>query len=265
MNTLRLFLLSPVGGVLTRVTVLLALAWMVQGMLRMKHPRWRLILWRTTLVLCALNAGSQIARRIELLWQGAFCPWKWRDTFAGVGLMFAMAIGAIGWGFTNARADEAAVTAQRWADTIPMKHYANGEWRFSLDIPKNWNSFPPVSANSPYEVIRFESRDDGFHDAIFFRNPLDPKKSATAWVEGVQKLLADDGFGNFVSGHATIGSRTVETLDFDRTRKDQTWSVRYYFCADGTLGYLLGFGTNTHKAEMFDLYDRMAKSFRSEE
>jgi hypothetical protein len=49
-------------------------------------------------------------------------------------------------------------------------------------------------------------------------------------------------------------------LDFDRPQGDGTWSCREYFVVEGTLGYTLGFGT-THKAGMFELYDRMAKSF----
>jgi hypothetical protein len=53
----------------------------------------------------------------------------------------------------------------------------------------------------------------------------------------------------------------VLTLDFDRSRPDgKTWSVREYFILDGTLSYVLGFGT-TDRDAMFGLYDRMAKSF----
>jgi len=49
-------------------------------------------------------------------------------------------------------------------------------------------------------------------------------------------------------------------LDFDRPQGDGTWSCREYFVVEGTLSYTLGFGT-TNKAGMFELYDRMAKSF----
>jgi hypothetical protein len=49
-------------------------------------------------------------------------------------------------------------------------------------------------------------------------------------------------------------------LGFDRAQGDLTWSCREYFIVEGTLGYTLGFGT-TNKAGMFELYDRMAKSF----
>ncbi len=79
----------------------------------------------------------------------------------------------------------------------------------------------------------------------------------------MQKILARGGFGNFVTGQTMIGSRSVGTLDFDKPepKGGGTWSCRHYFIPDGTLGYVLGFGTN-RKAEMFDLYDRMAKSFQ---
>jgi hypothetical protein len=138
-----------------------------------------------------------------------------------------------------------------------MKHYkSSGEWHFELDIPKRWNSFPPVPTNSPNEVIRFASHEDGNHLLIVFRNPYDP----------VQEHLAKDGFSNFVTGETTIGSRRVMTLDFDKWMADKggTWSCRHYYVADGTVRYTLGFGANRRDA-MFDLFDRMAKSFVSEE
>jgi Glyoxalase superfamily protein len=56
---------------------------------------------------------------------------------------------------------------------IAMKHYRSQEWDFSLDIPKRWNKFPPVSSNSPNEGIRFVSH-EGAHYCIAFRLPRDP-------------------------------------------------------------------------------------------
>jgi len=53
-NTLRLFLLSPLGELTLRWTVLLVFAWMANAMLRRSHPRRRLILWRGVLVLGCL-------------------------------------------------------------------------------------------------------------------------------------------------------------------------------------------------------------------
>ena len=59
--------------------------------------------------------------------------------------------------------------------TTDMKHYESSDWNFALDIPRRWNSFPPVPTNSPNEVIRFASREDGNHLLIIFRQPHDPK------------------------------------------------------------------------------------------
>ena len=225
-----------------------------------------------------LNGASQIAKRLNLLQHEGFRTWKRRDSMTGFGLVAGLALVAAGWGFSSANAAEAAASGQangsglpspesgRVAAQIPtkvteMKHYENSEWHFAMDIPKSWNAFPPVATNSPYEVIRFESHEDGIHLVIVFRNPIDPKKSLTEWSADVQKILARGGFGNFKTGQTTIGSRTVATLDFDKHIKSDIWSCRHYFIPDGTLGYILGFGTN-RRVEMFDLYDRMAKSFQ---
>ena len=72
--------------------------------------------------------------------------------------------------------------------------------------------------------------------------------------------LASKGFGNFTTAETKIGSRTVQTLDFNRPQGDGTWNCREYFVADGALGYTLGFGT-TNKAGMFELFERIAQSF----
>jgi len=145
-------------------------------------------------------------------------------------------------------------------NTTAMKHYESSEWNFALDIPKRWNSFPPVSSNSPYEVIRFASREDGTHLVIIFRKPHDPQQSLKAVSDQVQQVLASQGFGNFATAETTIGPRAALMLDFDRPQGDGTWSCREYFVVEGTLAYTLGFGT-TNKTGMFELYDRMAKSF----
>ncbi len=144
-----------------------------------------------------------------------------------------------------------------------LKHYESAEWKFAIDTPTNWNRFPPVSSNSPFEVTRFQSVENGVNDLlIVFREPRDPKESPTEWAAKIQGILAKGGFGNFVAGQTTIGSRTVLTLDFDRSIPGGgTWSCRHYMIADGTLRYVLGFGTN-QRAQIPDLYDRMAKTFR---
>ena len=141
-----------------------------------------------------------------------------------------------------------------------MKHYKSSEWQFALDIPTRWHRMPPVSTNSPNEVMRFVSKEDGTHLLIVFREVHDSKKSLADASDRAQEVLAKNGFGNFVSAETTIGSLTARTLDFDKPQGDGIWSCRHYFVSADTLRYTLGFGT-TNKAEMFEVYDRMAKSF----
>jgi hypothetical protein len=141
-----------------------------------------------------------------------------------------------------------------------MKHYESVEWNFALDIPMRWNSFPAVSANSPYEVIRFASYEDGKHMLIIFRMPHDPKKSLKDVSDQVQQVLIKGGYGNFSNAETRIGSRAVITLDFDKLQGDVKFNCRHYFLAEGTLGYTLGFGTS-NRAGMFETFDHMAKTF----
>jgi hypothetical protein len=141
------------------------------------------------------------------------------------------------------------------------KHYRSSEWSFALDIPRGWHAMPPVSTNSPNEVMRFVSKEDGSTNVlIIFRNVHEPKRTLKEVSDAVEQVLARNGFGNFAPGNTTIGSREALTLDFDRTKDGGTWSCRHYFVTDDTLRYTLGFGTN-RKADMFGLHDRMAKSF----
>ena len=145
-------------------------------------------------------------------------------------------------------------------NTTDMKHYKSSEWHFALDIPSCWHAMPPQCTSSPSEVMRFLSKEDGTHVLIVFRGIHDPKQALQDISDAVQKILASQGFGNFIPGKTTIGSRTALTLDFDKPKDGGIWSCRHYFVAEGTLRYTLGFGTNK-KAEIFELYDQMAKSF----
>jgi hypothetical protein len=145
-------------------------------------------------------------------------------------------------------------------NTTEMKRYRSAEWNFALDIPRRWHSFPPVSSNSPLEVIRFASKEDGTHLVIIFRGPRDPQTPLKEACDQAQQILSKQGFGNFTTTETAIGSRAALLLEFDRPQGGGTWSCREYFLADGTLQYTLGFGT-TNKDGMFELYDRMAKSF----
>ena len=144
--------------------------------------------------------------------------------------------------------------------TPEMKSYKSAEWNFALDIPKRWHAFPPVSSNSPLEVIRFASKEEGTHLVIVFRGPRDPNKPLKDVCEQTQKILAGSGFANFSTTETTIGTRPALRLEFDRPQDGGTWSCREYFVADDMLLYTLGFGTN-NKDAMFEIYDRMAGSF----
>jgi hypothetical protein len=142
-----------------------------------------------------------------------------------------------------------------------FKHYKNSKWNFELDIPAGWNMFPPVHTNSPFELLRFVSHENGKHLLILFRKPCDPAKSLKGLSDWAQKILAKAGFGNFVSAETTLGGKPALTLDFDRPEGENTWSCREYFIAEGTLAYILGFGTS-NKAAMFETFDCIAKSFQ---
>jgi hypothetical protein len=168
--------------------------------------------------------------------------------------------------FTQTRHSAAPLPAiccfsQQMADEA-MRRYQSRAWDFALDIPKRWNAFPPNPVNSPDEVIRFASGEGGNHLLIIFRSPNDPTVNEEERLKSIQQVLTKAGFSNFVSGETRIGSKVVRTLDFDRPINGYIWSCRHYFINDGTLVYVLGFGTTDRKA-MFGLFDRMAKSFVS--
>lgn len=142
-----------------------------------------------------------------------------------------------------------------------IKHYKSAQWGFELDIPKRWNSFPANPGNSPNEVIRFESVENGTQLLIVFRNPNDPSVGVKTVADNMEQTLAKNGFSNFVFNERQIGSKQLVTLDFDRPMPDGgTWSCRHYLFINGTLMYVLGFGT-TKGGAMLDQYDRMATSF----
>jgi hypothetical protein len=46
-------------------------------------------------------------------------------------------------------------------NALATRRYQNAEWNFGLDVPKGWNRFPPNLTNSPSEVMRFASGEDG--------------------------------------------------------------------------------------------------------
>jgi hypothetical protein len=168
-----------------------------------------------------------------------------------------------GWRACVAAFSDAALS-ESTLNPFELKRYRNSEWGFSLNVPARWNSFPVVLTNSPWEVMRFASHEDGFHNLIVFREPYDPKQSPEEHSKLIQEVLEKQGFSNFVSGKATIGSKTIVTLDFDKAFEASIWSCRHYFMIDGsTLAYVLGFGS-TKWADMNDLFGGMAQSFSIE-
>jgi hypothetical protein len=145
------------------------------------------------------------------------------------------------------------------------QHYQNTEWKFGLDVPKGWNRFPPVMANSPFEVVRFGSGQNGYQILIIFRNTMDAQSGIAAHIAAVEEELGKAGFGNFVTRQLTVGSRQVTTLDFSRTNADGlTWSCRQYMFVDGSLIYTLGFGTNAKPDAVLAQEDGIAESFTFE-
>jgi beta-lactamase regulating signal transducer with metallopeptidase domain len=205
--------------------------------------------------LCSAGvSGGSLRTRIEEIMTN---PVLGRLSVARKSLLSAMALIAIAAPIAVGMAGGAGD-----ADAPEMRHYTNSEWKFELDVPKRWIVMPPVSGNSPFEVLRFMSRENGNHNLIVFRNPVDPKQSMDVVLEQVQQVLAKAGFSNFVTGETTIGSRKVPTLEYSRLAPDgvTTWYCRQYFMFEGPLGFVLGFGT-TNRDEKFELYERMAKSF----
>jgi hypothetical protein len=145
-------------------------------------------------------------------------------------------------------------------NTADFYHYESPEWSFALDVPKRWNTAPPVAANSPYELIRFVPHKEGKHILIVYREPYNPLGSLKRSAERRQRILAGVGFGRFADSPATIQSKPAWTLDLEKLENWGLWCCRYYFITEGLLLYRLGFGTSD-KAGMFPVFDRVAQSF----
>jgi hypothetical protein len=146
------------------------------------------------------------------------------------------------------------------AQTVEMKRFVSPEWNFALEVPERWNRFPPVSANSPYEVSRFAPSDDYNQLLIIFRLPYDPKQTLRSHSDRAQQYLVGKGYGNFVVSEATIGTRPALLLTFDKPQGEATLSCRHYYVAEDTLAYALGFGT-TQRPGNFELFKRIAETF----
>ena len=106
-----------------------------------------------------------------------------------------------------------AVDFQPSTDSPEMKRYRNSQWNFALDIPKGWNAFPPVSTNSPYEVVRLASHENGKNLIIIFRMPYNSRKTLQRMAEQAQQHLASNRFRNFKIFETTVGSRPAAVLE----------------------------------------------------
>ncbi len=165
------------------------------------------------------------------------------------------------WRACRARLGDESDKADTREAAPPMQQYRSSDWNFSIDFPAHWNIFPPVPNNSPYEAVRFASKEEGdFHIVIVFRQPRDPKETPAQWLADVQQRLEQAGFGNFKNGEPVIEGRILPTLDFDKPRDGRTWSCREYFVAAGTLLYIIGFGSNAPE-KISGIRDRMIQSF----
>ena len=99
-------------------------------------------------------------------------------------------------------------------------------------------------------MVRFQSLENGNPLLIVFRFPYDPAQDMTAVIEGAEKSLAKNGFSHFVTGEMKVGSRTIQTLNFDKAQGDGTWSCRYYYFPEGTVRVHPGFGHNQPEGDI---------------
>jgi hypothetical protein len=149
---------------------------------------------------------------------------------------------------------------QKMAEIV-MANYRSQEWNFSIDIPERWNKFPPVSTNSPNEVIRFVSHEDGVHCCIVFRMPRNPKQAPRAYAESIKDVLSKQDFSNFAISDTKLKSGAGLKLDCSRLQEHGLWYVREYFIFHETLIHTLGFGAHRWDDAQTDLFERMAQSF----
>ena len=153
--------------------------------------------------------------------------------------------------------------AQDTAAGNAAQHYQNTEWNFGLDLPSGWNRFAPDLSSSTHEVVRFGTGQGGKQLLIVLRNFFDTQKGLGGYITAAEQVLEKKGFTHFVTGEATLGSRHVTTLDFDKAEPDgSTWSAHQYLFIQGSLLYTLSFGTNNiQPTTLTPLEDRVATSF----
>jgi len=213
--------------------------------------------------LCAAGvSGGLLRKRIEDIMTNPILP---KLPLAKRCLLSLAALGAIAAPIALGLTTGSGVALAATTNSVEMKHYRNTEWKFELDIPERWAVMPAVPSNGP-ELIRFNSIDNGIHEGlVVWRSPYDSSLGPKALSDSTQEVLAKVGFSKFVSGEISVGSRRVLTLDFSQTNPDGSVLIcRHYFVIDGTVVYVLGFGTNSREARI-DTFDRVVKSFEFEE
>jgi hypothetical protein len=186
----------------------------------------------------------------------------WAGTTALIALSFVLAASAAEVSPPDAGPGAAVSPAQM--RSFVLTSYRNSQWGFRLQVPKAWKVVAPDPGNSAAEVVRFLSQPQvGERSAlIIFRGPYQAD-SVSAVIEGSEPGLAKGGFAHFKQGEAQLGSRTVQTLEFDR-QMDRLWSARYYYFQGGGHLYVLGFGTTDPPQTMAPLFDTIARTFVDE-
>jgi hypothetical protein len=198
-------------------------------------------------------AGLPVAKR---LWAKRLMAKK---CLLGVAGLVAIA-GPLGVGLRSG----ASIAHAAETTAAEMRRYENREWKFSLDVPRQWLKVPPIATSARSEIMRFTSIESG-ESLIVLRGAYDAKQLGPQdFVEQIRQSLIKGGAANFVPGEATIGSRRALTLNYtEATRDGGTANFRHYFVFDGALWHMLRFGSLRGEAP-FELFDRMAKSFAFE-
>jgi hypothetical protein len=143
-----------------------------------------------------------------------------------------------------------------------MQRYSSPDGTFQIDIPKDWESSPPVYSNSKSEVIRFFPRGRiGPDGLVIFHSPLGPNADIKRYADGTQARFAAEGKSNFVQTEIKISTRTAIRMDYKQPVSGYLAECRHYFIDDGANIYVLGFGTVFDRETRFRLFDRMAMSF----
>ncbi|HEY6457882.1 MAG TPA: M56 family metallopeptidase [Steroidobacteraceae bacterium] len=182
------------------------------------------------------------------------------------GLVIVAPIGAGLWGSPGiARAGE--------PNARPVVQYinTNNEWKFELDLPIHWL---PVPSGSTVHLLRRQALSFGTSDSTdrlltVLRHTNGPaKEDFKTILESAQHDMANSGFVHFVPSAAiTIGSKRAIALDFERAPKngEGIWYCRNYYILGTHGAYILQFAarniTAAQRDAVFEVYDRMAKSF----